>query len=1042
MYVKHLKTGRYIKTVLSVCTLFLAFGVLCAQNIKITGVVVDNNGEPVVGATVLVKGTRTISVASLDGSFSIDAPINATLSFTAIGYLSQDIPVRNRTKIDVIMVEDAVALEGVMVTAEFGLKRAARSVGSAIQSVKAADIAESGRTDFVTALQGRIAGLNVTTTSGAPGASTTVILRNYTSISGNNQPLYVVDGVPMNNSTFDAAYGLAKDDLTDSRRIDFSSRGNDLNPEDIESMTVLKGAAAAALYGSDASNGAIIITTKKGSATAGKGIVRYNNTFGWSQSYGFPEVQKVYANGNYGTTNYYNTSRFGGKYPADVTLYDNVAAGMQTGFLQQHNVSVESGNDKASVRASAGYSNDKGTVKQTNNSRFNISLSGKAEINKWLSFESSMSYISTQTQKQLKGQYGLLYRGIRWPLTDDMSNYMDPDGKMRVPELYTDTDLLNPLYGMYKNRYYDESDRFFARVSARITPVKHTFVVATMGWDIGLQTFNVNEHPYYGNRASTSSYGLGMYNQVKADFKDKTMDIVAGYQNSWHEFSLSAQAGYHQVEQGVYNMAIYGSKFAVIEFYGIQNCDPNTVTSRTTTTMRRVQGLSGQIELGYHDMAFVTLRARNDWSSTLPVKNNSFFYPAIEGSFIATELPFLQKKATLSYLKLRGAIAQVGKDARPLSIYPAFEPTEMIGGGFRYGYTGPNESLKPEMNTTYEIGFESRFFDNRINVDFTHYWTKCDDQYITNFRLSYATGFVLNDMNVGSFTTHGWDVHIDGDLIRAANGLRWNVGLNVSRAKSKVVYLPENVTEYYNAYTWLSGNIRNGVQLGYPLTAITGQAFERNNKGDILINPSNGIPVTSTVWSYLGDREPEFRFGFTTQLAYKGFRLSALLSGNIGATIVNGTKRDMMGTGSSLESVALRENPPMVIPGVLKNGLENSDHPTVNNIVIDNSIFGSTIYTGGDEDWLEKNVHYMRLSELRLNYTIPSRWLSGATRNLLSAANVWVATNDLFVLTNYSGIDAVGNITSASAGGTGGAGFDYWGLPAPRRFSVGISLTF
>lgn len=1031
------KLSNLKRFVLAAAAVLLVAVSAYAQNVTVKGTVTDLNGEPVIGAGVLVKGTNTGVSTDIDGQYTITVPRNATLRFTGLNYKEQEIPVNGRAVINVMLQETQLTLDQAVVTAEFGMKRVARSVGSAVQNVKASDIAESGRESFVTALQGRVAGMTITSTSGAPGASTSVVLRNITSVSGNNQPLYVVDGVPINNTTLDAHTDFAYGDAVSMYSMDFASRGNDLNPEDIESMTILKGAAAAALYGSDASNGAIVITTKKGSA--GRGKVTYSNSFGWSMAYGIPEIQNKYANGAYGITNYYNTSRFGGLYPSDMKLYNNMEALLQTGFSQTHNFAVEGGTDKVTVRGAASYTDNNGVVKTSNYNRLNITLSGRAEVTKWLNFESKMEYARTGNTKVSKGLYGVLYRASRWPLNDDMSNYITPEGKMSIPELYTDTDLLNPLFAIYKNRNYDSSDRFIGSVGMNVTPTRHTFVRLSYGMDFSVAEYEVHTHPYYGNPTS-GSYGYGDYNYSKPTYKDSSLDAIAGYNNDWGKFSFSIQAGYHQKENAVDRVAIYGSKFQVIDFYSIANCDPSTWKIGEAHTKRRIQAISAQVELAWNNMAFLTARARNDWSSTLPKHNNHYFYPAIEGSFVATELPFLKNSDAVSYLKLRGAIAQVGKDARPLSIYPALEATGDQGGGFRYGYTGPNETLKPEMTTSWEVGFEGRFLNDRINTDFTYYWTRCEDQYIENFRLSYATGFVLNNMNVGTFTTQGWEFHIDADILRTMSGFRWNLGLNLDHSTSKVVYLP--VDEYYNAYTWLSGNLRNGVMVGYPVTAMTGLGYQRNKKGDILINPGTGLPMAREDWTYMGDRQPLLSGGVTSTMSFKNFRLSAVFMGKFKTTVVNGTKRDMMTTGSSWESVKLRESEPVVFNGVLKNGLEDSDTPTINNIAVTFGNYGSSIWTGTDEDWLETDVNYLRLSELRLSYNIPSKWLQNATRKFVSAANIWVKANDLFVWTNYSGIDAVGNSNSASLGGSGGIGYDVWGLPSPRTLSCGVSLTF
>lgn len=1009
------------------------------QQVKtITGIVVDSDGEPIVGANVIIIGAQTGVITNLEGKFSLSVTEKDKLRITYIGYIGKTVDVGRQTQLRITLIEDVTVLGEVEITAEFGMKRVARAVGSSVQNVKAADILDSGRDNFISALQGRVSGMTVTNTSGAPGASTNVVLRSATSISGNNQPLYVIDGIPMNNSTFDPlAFADASETLT-VRNLDFASRGNDLNPEDIAEMTILKGAAAAALYGSDASNGAIIITTKKGSP--GKGRVTYSNSFKWAKAYGWPEQQNKYSQGYYNTTNYFNTSRYGGLLAEGTPNYDNVKAIMQTGYTERHNIAVEAGTDKITLRAAASFLDDEGVVKTTAYGRDNLTLSGKAEITKWVNFEASMQYTSTTNNKTLRGTDGPLYRAYRWPQVDDMSNYLAEDGiHMRYPDFYTDTDLLNPVFALNKNKFYDESDRFLSNAAVTIKPVKEVFFRAQIGWDVGSQTFETSTHPYY----YSGNNGIGRYNISQSNFSDKTINILASYSNSFFnkQLTLNAQIGYHQLENGVKRVSTYGTNYMVADFISINNCDPTSISAKKRTTKRRIQAISAQAEFGYNNLAFLTFRARNDWSSTLPKDNNSYFYPAIEGSFILTELPFLKKNTTVSFLKIRGSVAQVGKDAGPQEIDPELETTGMPGGGYKYGYTGPNKDLRPEMTTSWEVGTEGRFLNDRIVADFTFFHTHCSDQIVKGFRLSYATGFVLNNMNVGTFNTWGWEGHIDGDIINS-NKLRWNVGLNLSKTKSKVVSLPENVSEYYNAHTWASGNIRNGIMVGSPITTLTGLAYQRNDNGDVLISPTTGLPLVDSEWSIVGDREPKIRFGITTSLNYKDFRLSAMFAGRYGATVVNGTKRDMMSTGTSWESVKLREQDPVVFKGVLKDGNENSDNPTVNTISVTYKAYGTTVFTGYDEDWLEKNVNYLRLQELRLSYNVPTKYLKKMFNGLISNATLYATGNDLATWTNYSGIDAVGNTVSAAAGGVGGEGYDLWSLPNPRSIGFGISITF
>jgi len=1033
------KGSQLARKVLSVFALLLIAGTMWAQNIKVTGVVTDEKGEPIIGASILIQGTRTGEAADLDGKFTMNVPGNAVLEVSAIGYEKQVIQLRNRTSLKLVLREDAVLLEETVIVGEFGVKRAARAVGGAVESVRGAEIAESGRENFVTALQGRVAGVQITNSTGTPGASSSVLIRGATSISGNNQPLYVIDGIPMNNSTFNPVGNLAVrsggSEVVADRDLDFSSRGSDINPEDIESMTILKGAAAAALYGSDASNGAIIITTKKGKS--GRGVVQYGNYFRFDKAYNYPQVQTQYDNGMYGVTNYYTTRKFGAPYEQGTQLYDNLGNFFQTGVTKRHNISFEAGNESMTVRAGASITDQTGIVPTSDYTRTNITLSGTAKLTKWMNIEAALQYANTTNTKVGKGTSGPLGRTMVWPLTDDMRVYLNAAGQIRYPNNYADGDILNPYFDLYKNKNYDTSERFISNLVANFTPVKDLLIRAQVGLDVSSSVYQIVRHPQW----SYNRTGNGSYDQSNVNISNPTINLIATYKKEIGKFNASVMAGYHQLESANSTLAVHGEKFLVPDFQSIANCDIATLVNRTNTYKRRLQAVSGSLELSYNNMAFVTARVRNDWSSTLPIDNNSYFYPGVDASIILSELPFIKAHSeTFSYIKLRGSVAQVGKDAPPLSIYPALETTSTTAGGYRYGFTGPNLSLRPEMNTAWEVGLEARLFRNRVDIDLAYYNTFSEDQIITGFRMSYATGFVLNNMNVGSFKTSGVEMRIAGDIVKNRD---WVVNLSVNASKnwSQVTKLPENVSEYYNAYTWVSGNIRNGIMKGHPITTITGQDFQRNANGEVLIDPSSGLPLVSGAWSVLGDREPDLKFGFMGTVKYKNFSLSALFDGRLGSTVVNGTKRWMMQNGYSEESIEMRNAGPKVFNGVLKDGLENTETPTVNSIAVKlgDIQYG---YAGADPDWIETGVNYLRMAELRASYNLDRKWLSKATKGILSAASIFATGTDLFVLTNYSGIDVVGNSNSAALGGTGGVGFDMMAIAAPRGLSFGVNVTF
>ncbi len=1024
--------------------LLLLFGIgisqtLWAQELTIKGQVTDaKTKETLPGVTLIIKGTVKGTITDGSGNYTINANTGQTLVFSMVGFTTLEAAVGTSATINVQLQASNILLDDIVVT-EFGIKRAARSMGASTQTVKGAEIVESGRENFINALQGRVAGIQITNSGGTPGSSSSVLIRGVTSISGNNQPLYVIDGIPMNNSTFNPIGGLASkagvDPVVSDRTLDFSNRGSDLNPEDIESLTVLKGAAAAALYGSDASNGAIIITTKKGKI--GKGTVTYNTSLRQDFAYRFPDMQTMYDNGMYGNTNYYTSRRYGQPYSDGTVLYENLENLFQTGVTQKHNLTFEAGNEAMTFRATAGTTNQTGVVPTSDYKRNNITLAGSAKLSKWLNIEANVNYGFVANNKVSKGSGGVLQRAMIWPLTDDMRVYTDAAGKIRYPNNYSDVDILNPYFDLYKNKNYDETQRFISNIILNFTPIENLLIRGQIGYDVQATTLEIVRHPQWSSTAT----GTGSYDQSRINETYPTLNVFANYKNEIGDFNLTGTVGYRQTEQASKTLSVHGEKFMVPDFQSINNCNLTTLVNTSRTTKRRLQSVWGSFELSYKNLAFVTLRGTNDWSSTLPIENNSYFYPSLETSLIVSDFNFMKNGLSFfDYLKLRAAVAQVGKDAPPLSIYPALEATATSYGGYRYGFTGPNVNLRPEMNTSWETGLEGRIFRNRLNFDFTYYKTKSEDQIVTGFRMSYATGFVLNNMNVGTFTTNGYEAAISGDLVKSKD-LIVNLGVTYAKNMSNVEYLPENLTEYYNAYTWNSGNIRNGIKVGYPITSLTGNDYLRNTNGQVLVDPSTGLPLISGVWSYLADREPDFSYGTTATIRYKGLTLGLLMDGKVGTAVVNGTKRFMMQNGYSWESADLREASPVVFDGVLRDGYENTETPTTNmiGVKLGDLQYG---YSGADPDWIETGVNYLRLAELKLSYTLDRKWLEKSTRGIVSSIQVYTIGTDLMFWTNYSGVDPVGNSNSAALGGTGGVGQDIYAIAAPRGITFGLNVTF
>jgi hypothetical protein len=451
-------------------------------------------------------------------------------------------------------------------------------------------------------------------------------------------------------------------------------------------------------------------------------------------------------------------------------------------------------------------------------------------------------------------------------------------------------------------------------------------------------------------------------------------------------------------------------------------------------------GAFGSLNLNYNDMLYLNVTGRNDWSSTLPIQNRSFFYPSAGLSFIFTELaPFAGIKNVLSYGKLRGSIAQVGKDANPYSIRPFYESATTTGGGFRYGFTGPSLNLRPEMTTSYEFGTELKFFNDRFGIDATYFNKKSVDQIVQNLRLSYATGFVLMAFNAGEIQNQGVELQLNATPVQTQD-FSWNILANFTKNWSELLKLPGDVSEFYNSDTWLYGNVRAGARLGGPLTTFTGYDYERNEAGQMLISPTSGLPILNTSdWVVVGDKNPDFNVGLTNSFTYKNISLNFLMDFRVGGDVYNATEHYLTTRGLSMRT--LDRDQPRIVEGVLKDGLENTANPTENHIPIDlarNSSYWGSIYPY--QSFIEKDINWVRLRDVTLNYRLPVSTL--AKTKFIKNASIFVTGTDLFILSNYSGLDPVSNGNSAAVGGAGGGGIDYGNFPLPRGLNVGINVGF
>lgn len=1009
-----------------------------AQQKMVTGKVTNEVGVPQPGVQVIIKGTAQGTLTNGDGNYSVRVAVGQVLQFRFIGHAPQEYTVGALNVINVQLKKVATALDAMVVTA-LGQTAQQRSLGTSQQMVDGAAIAQTQRENFVNALAGRVAGVDVTSTSGVPGASSSITIRGVSSISSSNQPLMIVDGLPLDNKTMNTNV-LAADapgSLTafNNRGVDFTNRAADLNPDDIESMVVLKGPEASALYGIDAANGAIVITTKRGKP--GEGGFEYSNNFRIESTNSRPATQRVYgptsiAGGTLGSFQY-----FGNPYPAGTAMYDNIDGFFRTALTQRHNLSFSGAapDNKINYRLAISADKQAGVIPNSDYSRINLTGASQAQVNRWLKTDLSVSFANVDNNQPYKGTGGPLLGLLLWPSTNDAKNYLTAAGnRQRMTSLAQSGEVDNPYFNVNKNNNNSKNTRMMLNVGFVLTPLSWADLRTNIGVDGYTNESLILRHP-------ESAIGY-TYNGVLDLANDVTRNINAQTIFSVHphaltkDLSISAFVG-HSISDAKSTVdALEGQNFLDPNFVSMNNTSQRT--NRTTITQRRLVSAFGSASLDFRRYLYLNVTGRNDWTSTIPVPHNSFFYPSISSSFIFSDaFPSIAKYVTG---KLRAGFAEVGRDALPYSYRTALEYKTTVNGGYGYGFWGPNLDLRPEFAKSYEVGTELSFLDDRLGLDVTFYRKQTENQIVQNIRGSYGTGYILFNLNGASTRNQGWEVTLRGTPI-LKRGFTWDVLVNFASARGKVLALPHALPESYVSDTWLYGNVRNGTMPGLSTMSLTGLFYLRDtssvsgHKGELLIDPTTGLPLRSSTFVDGGyDRQPDYTIGLSNTIRYKRFTLDFLVDIRKGGDVFNATEHYL--TTRGLAPSTLDRETPRVIKGVLRDGKENSATPTVNNITIVPAV-QTAYYTGMSEElFIEKNINWLRLRDVTLRYNIPDGFLRG--RN----ASVFVTATDLFLLTNYTGLDPIVNGNSAAVGGSSGAGIDFGNFPIPRGVSFGLKVGF
>ncbi len=726
----------------------LAGNSLLAQR-SVTGTVTGEDDSPLIGVSVLVKGTGSGTVTDLDGRYSVNTGSNDTLIFSYTGYTSQTLPVGNRTSVDVKLSAGAL-LDEVVVTA-LGITRERKALGYAVQEINSEEINRLKTPNLVNALQGQMAGVQVSSAGGGPGQASRVIIRGITSLDpdANNEPLFVVDGIPVTNETLTVGGG-------GSRNV--SNRIADLNPQDIESMSVLKGGAATALYGLRAANGAIIITTKKGKA--GKLTVDLTSSYGVEEVNKFPETQKTYTQG------------FGGVYDADsfwpswgptiedaraqdpshpASIFNNFENAFGTGNQFRNTIAVSGGSEKAQFRTSLSRLDHEGVLpfSDYNNTSFRINANYRA--NEKFAFGGGVNYIKSGGNRVNADRFN--ERLVYWAPQSDVNDFIQPDGSMNGYR-FGGNGGNNPIYGEATNKFIDDVDRWVGNLNFSYSPTSYL----TFNYLLGMDQYtdfrkNFGQGPVFEGAANFEDNGLGFIQETNIRRRDVTSNINGVLNLDLNsDFNVRFLAGFDVFDSEYNRLTTRGDELDIFNFYQLGFV--GQISTSSNLTERRLMGLYSDLSVSYLNAVYLTITGRNDWTSTLPKANRSFFYPSVSLGLDLTEL--VQLPTAISYLKLRTSYAEIGKDTDPYRTSTVYTDANNFPVNGVTGWTRGNSKgapdLQPERTKTFEVGTDARFFNNRLGLDLTYYTADSEDQIIP-VPVSNATGFTEFILNAGSSAT-------------------------------------------------------------------------------------------------------------------------------------------------------------------------------------------------------------------------------------------------------------------------------------------------
>lgn len=1023
------------------------------QSNKVIGTVKDEFG-PVIGASVVEKGTSNGVVTDLNGKFSLNVKPGATLIISFVGYKQQEVKAGN-VPLNIVLEEDSKMLGEVVVTA-LGIKRERKALGYGVAEVQGEALTKAKETNVINSMAGRVPGLVVTQTAGGASGSSRVILRGSTEMTGNNQPLYVIDGVPLDNTNFGSAGTYGGFDLGDG----ISS----VNPDDIESMSVLKGPAASALYGSRASHGVILITTKK--ANKDKISVEYNGTMTFdTQLAKWDDVQQIYgmgSNGTYPINAVSNTNMswgakadgtnmlkyFDGVERPYLIVPDNTSQFFRTGFTATNSAIIGVNNGKTGIRFTYTDMRNKDIVPKTHMSRDIFNLRANTTAGKFdLDFSANYTREDVKNRPALGDSKSNIGKNLMTLATtydqEWLKTYQDANGEYSNWN-GMDPYNVNPYWDVYKNSNNSKKDqfRFNGKVVWNIT--QHLKIQGTAGAELNWFTFEDYKAP------TTPGYESGYLQNNNFRNRMYNFELLALYNNSWGDFDFNATLGGNLYKVNNQTIVTTAKDMKIRDVVALMSF--NEVSVEPYSYRKQINSVYGAVNLGWKHMLYFDATLRGDQSSTLPISNNMYIYPSFSGSFVFSELLKLGDK--LPYGKVRMSWAQVGSDTDPYQLGLVYTKSKFAYPGYTIGYisngTIPNKDLKPTKTNSFEMGLELKFLKNRIGLDFTYYSQLSKNQ-IMGMASSSTSGYGYRLINAGEIENKGVEIALNTRPIQTKD-FSWDLNFNFSKNSNKVKKLVDDMDMFeLEKATWL--DVQVAAKVGENFGSIVGPDFQRNENGDILIDPSTGLPMYDKSNHVLGNASWDWTGGVYTNFSYKNISLSAVFDVKVGADLYSMSARAAHETGKSMATLEGREawykseearqaagyakdSPDwiptggFIAPGVIDNG---DGTYRENDIVINHEKYWMSVCRNAPSMFIYDNS-YVKCREITLSYTLPKAWLKNVVDGLTIS---FVARNPFIVWKNIPNIDPDSNYNN-----TTGMGMEYGSLPSRKSYGFNVNVKF